>query len=433
LKTLVGLTFFLGLLASDAFAADVSIKGSASQTLEASDNYFLVNTPAGPTIKSTTAGTIDILAQTATTNYLFDANYSYYKYFGRGVDDTSMTWGTPGGATFSIDHTEHLTKYNFVAGWNRVDAATTLLAQTGAASGRGSINTYYITGGATRDLSRIDTISWTTQASKVAFTDPAQFPYIDVITTTAWKHDVSTTTSLNNLVSLDWFSEDDPAQSQRLFWKIMTGFTSKLSQRLNFVGNIGYGFVNSYQTGPQQSVVPLSPFDTASFQPQAGAASSFLADVALSYQLVRATRITLTAAHGIFPTAFGQLQKTETVGLGLTHDINQRSNLSFATQFSFIPASQGGSAFAGQTGSSDFFSASANYGLSLTREWRTNVSYTYRQRNDDSGTGKSSTILFALSRDFTILGNPTAINLAERERARERAQQSVGQVFPNFQ
>ena len=432
MKTLVVLTFFLSFLASDAFAAALSIKGSASQTLEASDNYFLLNSPSGPTIKSSTAGSLDILAQTPTTNYLFDANYSYYKYFGRGANDTTLTWGTPASATFSIDHTEQLTKYNFAAGWNRVDAATTQLAQSGFTTVSGSINTYLISGGVTHDLNRIDTLSLATRASKVTFTDPAQFAYVDVTTTAAWKHDVSSITSLNNLLSLDWFSEDDPAQSQRLFWKIMTGFTSKLSQRLTFVGNVGYGFVNAYQNGPQ-SIIPLSPFNTASFQPLPGAASSLLADVALSYQLFRATRVTLTGTHGISPTAFGQLQKTETVGLGLTQDINQRSNVSFATQFSYIPASQGSSAFAGQTGNSNFFSASANYGLSLTREWRTNVSYTYRHRNDDTGTAKSSTILFALSRDFTILGNPTALNLAERERTRERARQSVGQVFPNFQ
>ena len=79
-----------GILASSAFAADVSIKGGATEALEASNNYFLINTPSGPTIKSLTAGTLDILARTPTTNFLLDTNYSYYKYFGPGAADTSL-------------------------------------------------------------------------------------------------------------------------------------------------------------------------------------------------------------------------------------------------------------------------------------------------------------------------------------------------------
>ena len=52
------------ILASSAFAADVSVKGSAGQTLEASSNYFLVNTPAGPLVLAT-LGANDIVGEMA--------------------------------------------------------------------------------------------------------------------------------------------------------------------------------------------------------------------------------------------------------------------------------------------------------------------------------------------------------------------------------
>ena len=421
-----------GVCASGVRAADVSIKGNASETLQASDNYFLLNKPSGPLVTSTTAGTLDVLAQTPTTNYLLNTNFSYYKYFGPGTADTSTTWGTPASATFSIDHTQQLTKYNLAASWNRADVATTQLAQTGVASGKGSINTFSLNGGLTHDLSRIDTISWTTQASKVEFTDPSQFPYIDVTTTAAWKHDISTTISLNNFVSFDWFSEDDPAQSQRLFWKFMTGLDSRLSPRLTFTGHVGIGFVNSYQTASVQSIIPPGLPGIAPFQPAGGAGNSIIADAALTYQLFKTTKVSLTAAQAIVPTTFGQLQKNDTIGFTIAHDINQLSNVSFSTQFAFTPATQGNSVFTGQTGNSEFFSASVNYGYKLTREWRTNLSYTYSERDDQSGTARSNTVLLSLSRDFTLMGNPTAINEAERERARQRAQQTVGYVFPGF-
>jgi Putative beta-barrel porin 2 len=425
---IIGVSF----CASGVRAADVSIKGNATETLEASDNYFLLNAPSGSTYKSTTAGTLDVLALTPSTSYLLDTNYSYYKFFGPGAVDTEPTWGTPASATFTINHATKLDLFNFAASWTRSDAQTTQFQQTGFATARGSINTYAVNGGVTHDLGRIDSITWTAQASKVSFTDPNQFPSVDVTTTAAWKHDVSPTTTLNNLVSFDWFSEDDPAQSQRLFWKFMTGLDSKLSPRLTFTGHVGIGFVNSYQTASVQTIIPPGPPGVAPFVPQVGTANSILADATLTYQLFKTTRVSLTAAQAVFPTTFGQLQKSDTIGLSLTHDINHLSNLSFAANFSFVPATQGNSAFGGQSGDSDFFSASVNYGYNLTREWRTNLSYTYRERNDDTGIARSSTILFALSRDFTLLGNPTAINQAQQERAKQRAQQTVGYVFPGF-
>jgi hypothetical protein len=417
----------LGILASgSAIAADVAIKANATEILEASDNYFLVNSPSGATVKSLTAGTLDVLARTPTTNYLLDSYYSYYKYFGPGSADTSLTFGTPAHARFSIDHTDQLTKYNAAASWTREDVATTQLAETGRTSAsRGSITTYAVDGGLTHDLSRIDSLTWTGRAAQVTYSnDPTALPYDDVISTLAWKHSLSPTTILTNFMSFDWFLADNAQQTQRLFWKFLTGVDSKLSPRLTFVGNVGWAFVNAYQNGIAPSTTPFA------FQPQVGTANSILADIALTYRLLKTTNLSLIAAQAVAPLTTGQLQKSDSIALILSHDINHFSNLSFAVRFIHIPAVSGSSAFTGQTGTSDFWSASVNYRYQLTREWWTNLSYTYRERDDETGTAKSNTVLFTLSRDFTLLGNPNAINVAERERARERAQQSIGYVFP---
>ena len=423
----------LGACAAEAQAADVSIKGNATETVQGSNNYFLLNSPSGPLIASTTSGVLDILAQTPTTNYLLDARGSYYKYFGPGTADASQTWGTPASARFSVDHTELLDKFNFALAWSRVDTATTSLAQTGRAAGSGSTNTYSVNGGVVHDLGRIDTVTVNAQATYVTFTDPTQFPYVDVTSTAAWKHDLSTTTTLNNFVVFDWFSEDDPAQSQRLFWKLFTGLDTTFSPRLTFSGHLGWGFVNSYQTAGSQTVIASvpGPLGIAPFVPQAGTGNSWLGDATVGYQLSRTTRMSLYAAQAIVPTQFGQLQKSDSIGLTIAHDINHHSNLSFSTNFNYIPAAPGNSLFGGQSGSSEFFSASVNYGYQLTREWRTGLSYTYLQSNS-TAIARSSMILFSLSRDFTLMGNPNAINQAERERARERQQQNIGYVFPTI-
>jgi hypothetical protein len=442
-KTVILTSLAVGVFASNSFAAEIAIKGNITEVVSGSDNYFLTQSPKGPTGETLTAGTLDFLAQTPTTNIFLNSYYSYYKYFGPGASDTSLIWGTPAHANLNIDHTEELTKYNVGASWTRSDATQTSLAQTGVASGRGSIDTYAANAGITQDLSRVDLLSWTAVATKTTFTNPTSFPFVDVSTTAAWKHSVSSTTTLNNFVSFDWFSEDNPQKSQRLFWKLMTGISSQLSPRLNFIGNVGIGFVNSYQTASTQPIIPListSAFvpiipliSTSTFVPQTGAGNSILADIALTYQLLKTTTLSFTAAQAVTPLFNGQLQKTDQAALTLNYGINHWSNLTFTGAFTFVPATTGNSIFGGQSNAeSEFFSASVGYNYRLSREWNTNLSYSYLQRNQSSGTVRSNLFQFTLSRDFTLLGNPTAINLAERERARERARENIGYVFPNF-
>ena len=295
----------LGVLASGAFAADVSIKGNLDETVEASNNYFLSNAPSGYTLKSLSAINLDFLARTPTTRYLLDTNYSYYKYFGPGAEDTPLTSGTPASAKFSIDHTTELSKYNFAASWDRSDVATTALQQTGTAAGRGSLDTFKIDGGVKRDLTRTDSISWSANATTVSFSDPNQTPYIDFGTTGAWNHRLTANTTLTNSVNFDWLIVDNPANSQRLFWNATTGLQSKLSSRLTFNGSVGAAFVNAYQHGADQSAVPPG---VTTFQQKVGATQDWTGNIGLNYQLFNSTKASLTATRSIVPTVFGQLQ-----------------------------------------------------------------------------------------------------------------------------
>jgi hypothetical protein len=379
----------LAVLGSGAFAADWSIRGSVNETVDASNNYFLSNTPSGSTVRSLSALNLDFLARMPTTSYALKTNYSYYKYFGPGAADTSLTSGTPAGATFSLNHKEKLTTYNFSASWQRADVATTLLEQTGRVTAGGSSNTYNLTGGVARELSRTDSVTWSANASTASFTAPNQTPYVDLSSSGSWNHRFSETTAQTTTVNFDWYSEDNPEKTQRLFWKIMTGMQSRLSGRLTFHADIGVDFVNAYQQGVAQSFIP--PNTT---QQQPGASNGLLVDVGVTYQLLKTTQVSLTAAHSVTPTILGDLQESSSIGLSLNHNINYFSNLSLSTQFAIYNS-------AGTK--SDNFTAQVGYGYRLTRKLRSNLSYTYRQRNDDTGVAKSSTILFSLTRDLTIL------------------------------
>jgi hypothetical protein len=324
--------------ASTALAASVSIKGNVSETLTGSDNYFLSNSPSGPTGQTLSTATLDTLAQTPTTQYLLNTYYSYYKYFGPGAADQALTSGTPAHARFSVDHTTELAKFNFAASWTRADVATTQLQQSGfSSSSRGSFNTYTANGGVAVDLNRNDSITWTAQASTVSYTDPTQTPYVDVTSAITWSHSLSATTTLTNSVSADWFSEDNAANSQRLFWTALTGVQSQLTRRLTVTAHVGVDFANAWQNGnaAQQSSTPtvpliLVPFGTLAslpFQPQVGAANGWLADVSLTYDLLKTTRLSFNAGHTTVPLFTGQLQTSDSIALGVNHTLNSREKI----------------------------------------------------------------------------------------------------------
>ena len=293
----------LGLCATGASAADFSAKGSLTETTEGSDNYFLLNAPSGTTLKSLSAVNLDFLARTPTTRYLLDTNYSYFKYFGRGAEDTTLTHGTPASATFRIDHTTELAKYNLAASWSRQDLASTLLAQTGVASANGTVDTYKVNGGVTRDIGRANSITLSTQASKAQYTDSTQTPYSDVTTTAAWNHLLSPTTTWTNTATFDWFMGEDPQSSQRLFWQIVTGVQSQLTHRLTFTGTVGEAFSNAYQKNPFAPSVPTS------FQLQPGAANSWVGSAALKYQMLKNTTVSLISRASHHPDDFGRSSK----------------------------------------------------------------------------------------------------------------------------
>lgn len=428
----------VGVLTSNASAYDVSVKANLNQTVEGSDNYFLNNSPTGVTIKPLSAINLDILAQTPTTQYLLDTYWSYFRYFGPGASQTAVPWGAPAHSTFSIDHTTQLDRYHFDAGWTRADVTQTLLAQVGTAgASHGTVDTFHTTGSYTHDFGRRDTVSWFATAATASSTDPGFTPYVDVTSVVNWNHIFSPLVTWNNSVSFDWFSADDVQSSQRLFWKFMTGVDARLTKRLSFNGHVGMGFVNSWQNNPGAvaPVVPVASSGIAPFTPLVGAANSLLWDAALSYDLLKTTKLSLTAAQTIFPTITGQLTKSELVGLTISHRINQKDTLTFLTQ---VTRSTNGTAAGGEFGAStstqqsEFFTAVLTYDTQLSRYWRGTASYAFRERHDTTGTATSSTILLGLSYDWNIYGNPSPVNVALRERARERAQSTIGYAFPLF-
>jgi hypothetical protein len=410
----------LGALAPGAFAADVNVKGSIGETLEGSDNYFLTNTPVGTTFKSLTALHLDALARTPGWRYLLSSNVSYFNYFGSGADQTSPKSGFPINETFRVDHTTDLARYFGTVTWNHADLASTQLRESGVVTSGGTIDTLHAGGGVTYDINRIDSVSWTGQLTHTSFTDSIQTPYNDYATSLAWIRLLDPRTTWTTSLSFDWFDADNLVSSQRLFWQIMTGVRSQLTHRLSVTASAGVGFVNGWNNGLVVTLPATNTFQT-------GAATSWQALATVNYQLLRTTNILVSGAHLIVPTSDGHLQKTTTAGFSITHDINAWSKVFFAGNYAHTAAGTNL-----LTSDADLFSATVGYSYQLARDWHSRIAYTYRLRDDNNGTPHSSTVLLSLVYDFNLLGQPTAFDPIEQERAYLRQQRAVGEVFPTF-
>jgi len=405
----------LGVLAPGAFAADYSVSGRIGESVTGSDNYFLSNSPIGSTFKSVTAGNLNFRARTPDTRLLLDTNFSYYDYFGSGAAATSPKSGFPAGARFQVDHTSELNRYNFAASWHRAEVATTQLTESGIVTARGFLDSYRVGGGVTHDVNRTDSIGLSAHASTVRFTNSTQTSYTDVATAATWNHTFNPTTALTTTASFDWYDANDPANSQRYFWQIITALRTRLSERLSFNGSIGAGFSNTRQN------VNVPTGGITSFR--SGTNSSVQAYVGLTYRLLKTTSLSFTAGQSLVPTTYGALQTISTVGLGLSHQINELSNLSFATHFAHNDLN-------GFT--SDLFSVQVGYGYRLTPALGAHLSYTYERRDDSRGVASASIGLVTLNYDFTLLGNPTKHDEREAEAQRARLRQRAVQAFPGL-
>ncbi len=336
---------------------------------------------------------------------------------------------------FSIDHTRPLTKYHFDTSWQRSDVATTTLQQTGTASGRGTIDTFAANGGITRQLSQLDTVSLSTNGSTVSYSDPGQTPYVDFSATTSWIHQLTQTTKLTQTAYFDWFFSDNDANTQRLFWKLTSGFKSQLTKRLSIFGSLGLVFVNAYQSATTPSFVSTiinatngAPSNGGGFQPIIGASSGWIGNLVVNYQPRYDTNMSFVATRAVTPTIYGQLQGIESLGTTLNYKINRKSTLGFAANFSHTKTAQSNAA----PTVSDFFTGSAIYSYQLNRDWNAKISYTYRQKNNSSGLVRSNTGLVTLAYNFNLFGKPpAAVTKTPSELALEELQRAQ-YVFPSI-
>jgi hypothetical protein len=383
---LIGLC--LGLSAPDARAGDWSAKIRFNQNVESSDNRALDTHSAGATYLFTSRLRVDAITVTPTSSFEVNADASYQNLTGPGAYQNSSPTDNSLGFKFE-NRLDSITGYNLAGYWQRQDATSAQLADTGIVIVTGDINTYVLEGGVNHKLDPWDEIRWSTRGTIVDFSSPSGTPFTDWLTTAAWVSRVTKATQLITSAQFELVDQDNPSNTQAVIGRIQTGMETPLLRDLTFKGSVGVGVQNTSQdTNASATAPPSSKTD-----------ADVLADAQLVYLPMQNAQLILSASHWTGPNVLGQVESRTIVGAAWIEAINHLSNIALRTEYT------------GQIPMLDFFDdgntgylrASVDYDYRLTPEWVAQLSYRFAHRNDDQGDANSNTLFFSAAYESTIL------------------------------
>lgn len=368
--------------ATQAWAIDLQIRSSLSQTLEINDNRNMSVNSAGVTYAPVSSLVLDVLARTPTMRFEASGNLDYRTFFGPGAVNTNNALDR--GARAKLTKTTRLTTYDIGASYSLRDAGTVQLDDVGIRTVSGEIVTYALEGGFKHQIGARDTLLFSMRGSSVTFSSQPNNDYQDITSTATWVHRANRILDMIGLIN---YYFQDRASNDIAMWRATGGVDARLSPRLSLRGSAGAVYIESSGT----PVVPVNGTPIVS-----GSGATWIADATLTYRLRATTRVSVAVARSVAPDGLGDISQRETISATLTEEVNRRSSLSFATGFSRNGAGTSG-------GASDNLSASAIYAYRLTPELNANISYRFNQRMSDSGTARSNSILMSVRRSVTVL------------------------------
>lgn len=384
-------------VASLSLAADWSARTSLSETVEVNDNYFLTPVPKGVLFGSTSAVFAELAARTPTSRYIFNGDFAYIHYAGPGAADTSLTNITQNGVSLSAEYAGHQPgdRLGFVTSWRRQDVTAAQLNDIGVATAQGEASTILVGGSFNKQLSAIDTLAFSATGTTTEITGGNASAFRNLTTGPTWTRTLNSIAEWVSLADLSWTVRDDSSQSETKLTRAMTGFRLHPTARLRVSASAGFGVVTGTGANTAASIFGSPVAGFGSIQPgNGGTVVGWLADGIVAYRLWGTTELTAAASRAITPGVLGDLSLRTSFGLAVNHTLNATSSILLKGDLTKVTASGG---------SFDFWTASVAYERRLTREWRANVSYAYRQRISDMQSVSSNGVTFVLARDVTLL------------------------------
>ena len=373
-----------------------------SQSVEGSDNRALNTNPAGDTALFTSNLMLDAISHFQTWTFDFNGDINYQNLTGPGaVQNTAPTNNILG---LRIEkRVSDVTSVDIHGSWQRQDATSAQLNDTGIVIATGDINTYVLDGGITRELSPVDQFRWWTRGTIVDFSANSNESFSDLLTTTTWARHLTARAVLTNTLQLEGVEHDDPANSQVWIARASMGLETPFSNYLTFKGTLGVSAHNSSaaNTANQIAFPGAVTSDT-------GPGVDGLGDLKLIYMALPTTQLTLSASHWTGPNVLGQVERRTIVGGGIQHTINQISSVSvwgeYAGQIPILGLFDDANA--------NYVRASVQYNYRFTPDWIAQAAYRYAYRMDnagaantfvDAGSASSNTVFLSVVYEKTLL------------------------------
>jgi hypothetical protein len=401
-RTAIAVSMCFGIAPTAAFAFDWSLRTTQTETVELNDNQFLKASPA-PSIGSYSTITANAEARTPTSKFDFDANGSYRKYWGPGVEGVpseALNYGLK--ARYEMQEKSKSDREYLETNWSQQSTALAILNDLGIATrANGFLDRLTATGGIDRSITARDNISLIATSTRTSF-EPSSggLPFTDTLARGTWRHNLSAITAINVSSEYELLNYDNAFRTQVEIYRNQAGIDATLSSVLSFRGNLGAAYLvtdNGVKTG---SALPISASDIG-----------WIGDAVLTYKMFKDTTIALSASQTIGPSIVGSLFKRDIINASLNYTINSSSTLSFtATGTRQVAAT-----------TTDYASASVTYSYNFIKDWSAQLTYRYQHRFatfgapatidpltgtptvSGNGPTSSNSIMMVVSHNYTIL------------------------------
>lgn len=406
-RAVITVSLLLGCLPRGALAFDWSLNTTQSETTELNSNQFLRNSQS-PSLGSYSTLTANAKARTSTSIFDLDADSTYRKYWGPGVEGTpseSLNYGFK--ARYEAIEKTPSDREFVEASWRQQSTSFALLNQLGIALPiNGFLDTLTVSGGVDRAISRQDSLSVFATTTRTTYepSSSQSTPFTDTLARATWRHSFNAIAAGTLSSEGELLNYDNATSTSVQIYRNQVGIDTTMSPLLSFRGNIGVA--NLVTEGGVNPLAGAGTTATSSTQ------MDWIGDASLTYKWLKNTTLSLLASQTVGPSVVGSLVKQDTVSASLNHTINSRSSISL---FSSVNRQI-------TTTSVDFASASATYSYNLTKDVLAQVTYRYQHRFASNGTASSildpitglptvsgfgpadsNSIMVVLSNSYTIL------------------------------
>jgi hypothetical protein len=372
-RTAIAVSMCFGMAPSAAFALDWSLRTTQIETIELNDNQFLRSSPA-PSVGSYSTITANAEARTAISRFNIDADGTYRRYWGPGVEGApseSMNYGFKGRYE---QYGKSRSDREFIeTSWRQQSTSFALLSDLGVVSNaRGFLDRLAASGGIDRSVTARDNLSLLATSTRTIFEpSSAGTAFTDTLVRGTWRHSLNRIAALNASSEAEFLDYENTTNTRVQIYRNQIGGDATLSPVLSLRGNIGAAYLVT-EGGASTLTSGATPLNAS------GSSSlvDWIGDAVLTYRMLKNTTLAITASQSIAPSVVGSLFKRDSVVASLSHMINNHSTLSFSA--SGIRQVS--------TTTTDYASASVTYGYSFTRDLSAQLTYRYQHRFASSGT-----------------------------------------------